>query len=384
MDDDTKRRVLVVGGGLAGLTLAAELRRRGAAVVVAERSQRWTDTGFGIGLYRPGSKVFFQHGLGDELLAAGRRIDGYEVSDSYGRLLASLPMSHLSEEVLPFVMAPRTELVRLLAKVCADVPILMGTTVIDIQQDHDVARVTLSDGSVKEVDVVAFCDGRNSDGRQWMAQRPQVVDSGWTYWTWWGPEGVFRPEALVEHCGPGWFLGAYPVPNKCMYGLGIPTDSLDASSNDTDALRECFLATMGPLVRRHPGVRRAVEGAQTFYPWKMRDTVSRRWSNDRVVLCGDAAATSLPTAGTGASLAIACAEVLAEELAPPGELVTALDQYEERCSSYVNSQVRRARTTAKYSFVRSAPTAWMRDRALERYPASKVMASLTETVSHVF
>ncbi len=63
-------RVLVVGGGIAGLTLAAKLRQQGREPVVIERSAEYSDIGYGIGLYPLGSCVL--HGLGayDEFLRA--------------------------------------------------------------------------------------------------------------------------------------------------------------------------------------------------------------------------------------------------------------------------------------------------------------------------
>ena len=47
------KRVLVVGGGISGLTLAVALRRRGIEVDVIELAPRWNLLGVGISLTGP-------------------------------------------------------------------------------------------------------------------------------------------------------------------------------------------------------------------------------------------------------------------------------------------------------------------------------------------
>jgi 2-polyprenyl-6-methoxyphenol hydroxylase-like FAD-dependent oxidoreductase len=55
-------RVLIVGGGVAGLALAAMLARQGREPVVVERAGSYRDSGYGIALYPFGSAVL--HGIG--------------------------------------------------------------------------------------------------------------------------------------------------------------------------------------------------------------------------------------------------------------------------------------------------------------------------------
>lgn len=46
-----KMRILIIGGGMAGWTLAGLLRARGLRVTLIERVERYSHAGFGIGLY---------------------------------------------------------------------------------------------------------------------------------------------------------------------------------------------------------------------------------------------------------------------------------------------------------------------------------------------
>jgi 2-polyprenyl-6-methoxyphenol hydroxylase-like FAD-dependent oxidoreductase len=64
------RRILIVGGGIAGLALARALRRRGLESVVVERSGEWADVG--TGLYLPGNVHRALAALGLHEAVAGR------------------------------------------------------------------------------------------------------------------------------------------------------------------------------------------------------------------------------------------------------------------------------------------------------------------------
>ena len=50
----TLERILIVGGGIAGLTLATALHRQGFTAELVERSPTWQTTGAGIMLYGNG------------------------------------------------------------------------------------------------------------------------------------------------------------------------------------------------------------------------------------------------------------------------------------------------------------------------------------------
>lgn len=55
-------RILIVGAGVAGLTLAALLRQRREAPVIIEHEPALASTGYMLGLYPIGARVL--HGLG--------------------------------------------------------------------------------------------------------------------------------------------------------------------------------------------------------------------------------------------------------------------------------------------------------------------------------
>jgi 2-polyprenyl-6-methoxyphenol hydroxylase-like FAD-dependent oxidoreductase len=87
--------VLVIGAGIAGLTLAGPLWQQGRAPVIVERSVS-ADGGYAIGLYPLGGCVL--HGIGayEELARRALALQRYELASVTGRVLQSLDMTVLT------------------------------------------------------------------------------------------------------------------------------------------------------------------------------------------------------------------------------------------------------------------------------------------------
>ena len=75
-----------------------------------------------------------------------------------------------------------------------------------------------------------------------------------------------------------------------------------------------------------------------------------RWHRDRVVLLGDACAAVSLLAGQGASLGMAMAYVMAEELRKAGDIAKGLARYESRLKDDLAGKQKAGRDTAT-SFV---------------------------------
>ena len=65
------RRVLIVGGGIGGLTLAAALHADGLDVELVEREPRWNPSGAGLSIQPNGLRVLNRLGLDTAMVRAG-------------------------------------------------------------------------------------------------------------------------------------------------------------------------------------------------------------------------------------------------------------------------------------------------------------------------
>src|SRR5882672_7388422 len=84
-------RVLVSGGGIAGLAAATALTQRGFEVDLAERSATWRTNGAGISLYPNGERVLCDLGLDAAVSEAGFRVETLRIMDVAGALLGEFP-----------------------------------------------------------------------------------------------------------------------------------------------------------------------------------------------------------------------------------------------------------------------------------------------------
>lgn len=155
----------------------------------------------------------------------------------------------------------------------------------------------------------------------------------------------------------------------------------------TEQVREAVSEALAPLVRGLPGLGEAAPAAERFYPWRIDDVTHATWADGRIGLCGDAAASSIPTAGVGASHSIQSALVLSDELdrhPGPAGVPVALRAYEARCRRAVNANLRQSRLVARTMLARGRLRADARDFVLRRYPAEKVIQQLTDSVCRTY
>src|SRR5574340_723692 len=127
-------RILVIGAGVAGLTLAGRLCQQRRPPVIVDRSMT-PEAGYALGLYPLGTSVL--HGVGsyERLLDRGLVVDRYQLADGSGRVLQDVDMSRLTGEVGPMVMIGRADLVELLEEACVGADLRRGVSVETLVQD---------------------------------------------------------------------------------------------------------------------------------------------------------------------------------------------------------------------------------------------------------
>ena len=156
---NTGRRVLIAGGGIAGLSLARALQDAGHDPLVIERSQEWPATNAAHYLPTNAIRALDQLGLGEAVAAAAHPISRQRVTGTGGRVLADLPVSTIWGEQSRCAVIRRDVLHELLLKATTDISIRLGTTIDARLRDN---AVKLSDGSVEHYDVLVGADGVNS------------------------------------------------------------------------------------------------------------------------------------------------------------------------------------------------------------------------------
>lgn len=327
--------VLIVGGGIGGLTLAAALGQRGIRTDVVELKQ--TESVYGVGIIQPGNalRALRSIGLMEPCLHAGFQVDEYRYYDADENLLASLrPLRVAGPDAPALNMLPRPALHRILhdAAEKSGARIRYGLTVDRLSQaTADMVDVLLSNGEALTYDLVVGADGIRSKVRQLVFDKqlePRFTGHGvWRYTT-------RRPKDLTfqsMYLGVGVKAGLVPLTAETMYLLLVSNEPTNPWF-ETERLGPLLYAHMQPFKGMLAPVRDQLRTASADIVYVPIEEVilPLPWYKGRVVLIGDAAHASSPHIAQGAAMAIEDAVVLAELAASETAIDAALAEFQRR------------------------------------------------------
>jgi 2-polyprenyl-6-methoxyphenol hydroxylase-like FAD-dependent oxidoreductase len=237
-------RILIVGGGIAGLTLAATLHQRGIGAELIERNPVWHTVGAGIAVQPNGMRIMHALGLGAAIEHAGAVIRYWDFCDQNGEVLSETDLEALWGDVGPFIGIERAKLHQVLLAAAAAVPSRLGVSITSLADHDDCVSVGLSDGSTGTYDLIVGADGIASTVRKLTLSAAPPVDAGQMAWRSLAP---IRPRGLTKLqflLGDGCFFGLCPVGNGQTYGFGNVSEPRfhDAVKGRLERLRQRFAA----------------------------------------------------------------------------------------------------------------------------------------------
>jgi 2-polyprenyl-6-methoxyphenol hydroxylase-like FAD-dependent oxidoreductase len=322
-------RILVVGGGIAGLAAARALRERGFAPELVERETEWGDAGTGVYLPANGYRALKALGLHEPITARGLVIEHQRFLDHRGRHLADVDVKEMWGDVGSCLAVHRRALHEVLLDGASEAPIRLGTTVESVADHDDVVRVVFSDGASDEYALMVGADGVRSSLRRLVfgGASPRLVGQvSWRFVV----EGVHGIEAWTVMLGRGGrtFL-TVPLGEGRVYCYADvnSADGTDPTGGAVDRFLELFGGFHDPV----PSLLRKLESAgRAPYFSEIEEVVQPTWVKGRTVLIGDAAHATSPNMAEGASMAMEDALVLAEALSGEQSLDARLASFQAR------------------------------------------------------
>jgi 2-polyprenyl-6-methoxyphenol hydroxylase-like FAD-dependent oxidoreductase len=325
-------RVLIVGGGLAGLALTIALRQRGVSAATVERASVRTAPGAGLYLIGSATRALQALGVADHATRNGCVIRTQRLFNHRGRRLAEIDAGGFWELCGPCFGIARSDLHKLLTQQALGSHTRLGVTVQSLRQHEDHVWVRLSDGSCETYDLVVGADGIRSSIRQLEYGDLSIQFRGQVGWRF----IVRRPPGLE-----GWtvFLGPQsaflmlPIGNELAYCYADKgaRSIHDPAQGSIESLRENFAAFASPV----PEVLARLEPADPIHFSTIEEVAHPRYGQGRVVLIGDAAHAMSPNMACGAAMAFEDALVLAEIVSRAGSASEVVPEFVRRRAARV-------------------------------------------------
>jgi 2-polyprenyl-6-methoxyphenol hydroxylase-like FAD-dependent oxidoreductase len=334
MDTD----IVIAGGGVAGLGAAIALAPCGARITVLERRAQVGGIHRGDSLLPKSVALLEKWGLRGAIEAAGARpIHRMEIHAPGGACVYGAPLT-APHAAHPYMVLPHALLEAVLMQCAlslANVRVVRPATFVDLLRDDPggrVSGVSYRQGNVTEslhCRLVVAADGQHSAVRK----RAGIAFDAYRYdHAYFGLESD-RPAAYEDamrlhfHEEGGVLL--MPHPDRIGVGILVEAGSAKHWMTMDEAALSRELAKRAPILR---GMALHLKGAHVY---ELTRAHAASYATPGVVLIGDAAHCTNPTAGQGIAMALTDAQALADALdsqriLDSGDLDDAVHRYERR------------------------------------------------------
>jgi 6-hydroxynicotinate 3-monooxygenase len=307
----------MIGAGLGGAAGAALLHQQGFNVKVYEQAPAFSRLGAGIHLGPNVMKVMRKIGIEDALNSTGSHPDFWYSRDwKTGEYIAEIPLGDyaLSHYGASYLTVHRGDFHKLMIDAIPPSILSFGKKLSAVEDLGDVVRLSFTDGTTEEADIVIGADGINSKVRDTLLGPELPIYSGYV-----GHRAVFPIKNVknFKHdlCTKWWsddrHMMVYFVTDKqdeIYYVTGVPEEKWDMSKSWVPSSKEEMRAAFDGW---HEGVQSLIEATEEVTKWPLleRDPLPL-WSRGRLVLLGDACHPMKPHMAQGAAMAIEDAAML--------------------------------------------------------------------------
>jgi FAD-dependent urate hydroxylase len=353
-------RIVVIGAGVGGLASAVGLAGAGHDVQVYEQAPELRVGGNGMIVWPSGASILGEFGIPyDEI---GQPMNVTNTRIFMGFTVARIDWSKVGKQYgAPPILARRGKLIERLAQQLPEGVLKLGLGCSGFENrtsgGTESVKVTLTDGSTVEADVLIGADGHRSSVRRELFGDSTAGYTGWAAWH--GvtivPPDLNPPNEVNVYMGEAGLVALHPLGDDLLYWAfetpwqdgellppgavgpdGVASRSESAAAN----LRDRFAAYASPIPELLDMIK---DNDINLFPF-VRHRVLRQWGRGRVTLAGDAAHVVPPRMGQGANQALEDAWMLRRVLANATDASKALRRYERTR----RATVRRISMTARF------------------------------------
>ncbi|KZL21259.1 3-hydroxybenzoate 6-hydroxylase 1 [Pseudovibrio axinellae] len=336
------KNIAITGAGIAGLTTALYLARKGHRVYLFDAATELSEVGAGIQVTPNAIKCLQALGLGPALMARAVSPSSIIIrSGNNGAKLATVPLGRIAEDRYgaPYYVIHRADLQQLLLEAVletAEVQLHLNTKIEDAEITDTAVKLIGPDFSQEQAglpetfDLLIGADGVRSNIRQNALGGAPARHTGFVAY-----RATAKPTFDLEHflstsglwLARNTHLVQYPVKNgKLLNIVAVTKEKWQETSWSHPVERD---HVRGHFQKWAPEALRLIDLPETWTRWSLCQVDTRHpWTKGPVTLIGDAAHAILPFSAQGAAMAIEDAAVLSKMVDKHGATPLALQSYE--------------------------------------------------------
>jgi 2-polyprenyl-6-methoxyphenol hydroxylase-like FAD-dependent oxidoreductase len=376
-------RVIVIGGGIGGLATAIAFCRKGWDVSLHEASREMRPIGKGIWVPINAMQVLEHLGLAERVLEAGWPIESVEVRTVSGALVSTIRLKELIARYGHGIISIlRADLVRILANALPRDVLRLGSQFTHLAHESGQVRAHFEDGSVETADLLVGADGIHSRVREQLFPHLTLRYSGQTCFR--GISEFALPGDLASTCREIWGgrnrFGFSAVGPQQVYWFA-PQLSPAGAVDNLDSRKERLVEAYREFPKPIPEILAATVAADTIRTDLFDFPPLATWSEQNVVLLGDAAHAMTPNLGQGGAQAIEDAWMLAEQCDRSHTVAEALRTYERIRMPRTQWITKTAWTYGQIAHWQNRLVCWARNASIRWTPSSVTSKQLDRLYS---
>lgn len=352
-------RVLISGGGIAGLTLAYWLHHYDIPAVVVEQAPALRRDGYAIDFLGTGYEVASRMNLIERLKDQQIPFEAIMYVNKHGkvnaRLDAALIRDFTDDKYMGLMHSTLEE--ALYEALASQVEIRFGCSLTKIEPGEKAVEVTFSDGTSDTFDLLIGADGVHSTTRKLIFGSEERFSHylGYTIASYPLKDRYGIGKAFKMYVEPGRGAAAYCTPQEDQLAMFFMYKSAEQEHLPREQrlshLQEVFKG-MGWLTEQF---LTDVSPAENIFMDSVIQIQMPTWHQGRVALVGDACDCPTLLSGQGASLAMGGAYLLAQALHETTDYQQAFRHYEQQMFAFVQKQQKSGRSFAKTFLPSSSP-----------------------------
>jgi salicylate hydroxylase len=373
-----RTEILVVGGGIGGLSVALGLARRGRTVHVIEKAPEFGEIGAGLQLAPNASWALDRIGVLDEVkkhavfpqrllwmdAMSGERLTALDCGEGFVKRYG-----------YPYMVMHRSDLLDAILAGCRSesrITLETNKDVVGVVDRESSAVVTCADGSSYEAGIVIGADGLRSTVRSIVHSDGEPICSAYVAYRGTLPIGEMSEHAgfdsVIVWTGPDLHLVQYPVRRGELYNQVAVfrsakfVEGVTSGTSDEWGTPDEMDAKFAPCV---PLVRAGIAKMGRTRRWPMFDRLPiHQWTRNRIVLTGDAAHPMLQYLAQGAAQALEDSAVLADAIVDQPDVTRAFAAFQDERAPRTTAVQTMAREWGDYWHLHDGPMKASRDARL--------------------